>query len=210
MLDITVLPLFFTAILLLAISPGPDLVLISTYSSTKGFKAGLMISMGVFGAGILQTLLVAFGLGQVMQSFPVFAYFIRIVGAIYLGYLGVKMLVSWYRNNLKDGSTKTAENFTNLNLINKGFLNNLLNPKALLFFSLFLPQFTTGSGLLWVQILILGSMLSCIVLLVNILFSIMFSQFGKLIGDKLNLGRHIDGLLGFIFLGLATRLAASK
>ena len=48
MIDYTILPLFFTAIFFLAISPGPDLVLISTYSSTKGFKAGFMISIGVF------------------------------------------------------------------------------------------------------------------------------------------------------------------
>jgi threonine/homoserine/homoserine lactone efflux protein len=210
MIDFTILPLFFTAIFFLAISPGPDLVLISTYSSTKGFKAGLMISIGVFFAGILQTVLVAFGLGQLMQSIPMFAYAIKIVGALYLSYLGLKMLLSWYRNNLKSGQTKTTENLTNLSLMNKGFLNNLLNPKALLFFSLFLPQFTTGTGLLSVQILILGFMLSCFALLVNSVFSITFSKFGKLVGNKLNLARHIDGLLGFIFIGLATRLATSK
>jgi threonine/homoserine/homoserine lactone efflux protein len=210
MIDFTILPLFFTAIFFLAISPGPDLVLISTYSSTKGFKAGLMISIGVFFSGILQTILVAFGLGQLMQSIPMFAYAIKIVGALYLSYLGGKMLLSWYRNNLKSGQTKTTENLTNLSLINKGFLNNLLNPKALLFFSLFLPQFTTGTGLLSVQILILGFMLSCFALLVNSVFSITFSKFGRLVGNKLNLARHIDGLLGFIFIGLATRLATSK
>ena len=120
------------------------------------------------------------------------------------------MLLSWYRNNIKSGRTKTIENLTNLSLMNKGFLNNLLNPKALLFFSLFLPQFTTGTGLLSVQILILGIMLSCFALLVNSVFSITFSKFGKLVGNKLNLGRHIDGLLGFIFIGLATRLVTSK
>ena len=210
MIDFTILPLFFTAIFFLAISPGPDLVLISTYSSTKGLKAGFMISLGVFFAGILQTLLVAFGLGQLMQSIPMFAYTIKIVGALYLSYLGVKMLLSWYRNNLKSGQTKTTENLTNRSLMNKGFLNNLLNPKALLFFSLFLPQFTTGTGLLSVQILILGFLLSCFALFVNSMFSITFSKFGKLVGNKLNLGRHIDGLLGFIFIGLATRLVTSK
>ena len=210
MIDFTILPLFFTAIFFLTISPGPDLVLISTYSSTKGFKAGLMVSIGVFSAGILQTLLVAFGLGNLMQTIPMFAYAIKIVGALYLSYLGLKMLFSWYCNNLQGSQTKNTENLTSVSLINKGFLNNLLNPKALLFFSLFLPQFTTGTGTLSVQILVLGFMLSCFALLVNCIFSLTFSKFGKLIGNKLNLGRHIDGLLGVIFLGLATRLATSK
>lgn len=210
MIDFTILPLFFTTIFFLAISPGPDLVLVSTYSSSKGFKAGFMISIGVFCAGLLQTLLVAFGLGQLMQSIPMFAYAIKIVGALYLSYLGIKMLLSWHSNKVKSGQSNTTENLTNLRLMNKGFLNNLLNPKALLFFSLFLPQFTTGNGLLSVQILILGFMLSCFVLFINSVFSITFGQFGKLVGSKLNLGRHIDGLLGVIFIGLATRLMTSK
>ncbi len=216
MIDFSVLPLFFTAIFFLAISPGPDLVLISTYSSIKGFKAGLMVSMGVFSAGILQTLLVAFGLGKLMQSIPMLAYAVKIVGALYLAYLGIKMLLSWYRNNLQasqtnqTNSSNSTQNLTNFDLINKGFLNNLLNPKALLFFSLFLPQFTTGTGALSVQILILGMMLSCFALLVNCAFSITFSKFGKTVGNRLNLARHIDGLLGFVFLGLATRLATDK
>lgn len=210
MIDFSILPLFFTAIFFLAISPGPDLVLISTYSSTKGFKAGLMVSIGVFSAGVLQTLLVAFGLGQLMQLIPMLAYAIKIIGALYLSYLGIKMLLSWYRDHLQVGQAKTIENVTNVSLINKGFLNNLLNPKALLFFSLFLPQFVTGKGPLSVQILILGMMLSCFALFVNCAFSITFSKFGKLVGNKLNLGRHIDGLLGLMFLGLATRLATTK
>jgi len=210
MIDISVLPLFFTAVFFLVISPGPDLVLISSYSSTKGFKSGLMISLGVFLAGILQTLLVAFGLGQLMQAMPLFAYTIKIVGALYLAYLGINMLRSWYLNNDNESNAGRLNQASNIQLINKGFLNNLLNPKALLFFSLFLPQFTTGNATLSVQIIILGILLSVIGLFSNALFALSFSQFGKLISNKLNLGRHIDGLLGFIFIGLATRLATSK
>lgn len=210
MIDFSILPVFFTAIFFLAISPGPDLVLISTYSSTKGFKAGLMVALGVFFAGILQTLLVALGLGQLMQSMPMFAYAVKIIGALYFSYLGLKILSSWYRNNQQTSSTKLSEDLIQLSLINKGFLNNLLNPKALLFFSLFLPQFTTGTGSLSGQILIFGVLLSSFVLVVNIAFSVTFSQFGKLVSNKFKLGRYINGLLGVIFLGLATRLATSK
>jgi len=210
MIDLSILPLFFTAIFFLAISPGPDLVLLSTYASTKGFKAGLMIAIGVFLAGLLQTLLVAFGLGQLMQSMPLFAYTVKIIGALYLSYLGINMLVTWYKKRAQDVQITANPNLTNVSLINKGFLNNLLNPKALLFFSLFLPQFTTGTGLLSIQILVLGFILSCFALLVNATFSIAFSQFGKLIGDKFNLRKHINGLLGLIFVGLAARLATSK
>jgi len=210
MIDLSVLPLFFSAVFFLVISPGPDLLLISTYSSSKGFKAGLMLSLGILFAGILQTLLVAFGLGQLMQTMPLFALIIKMIGAVYLGYLGCRMLISWYQNHNNPSELGKVQQTTHLQLINKGFLNNLLNPKALLFFSLFLPQFTTGNTALSEQILLLGTLLSVTALIVNLIFALSFSKFAELIGNKIKLGRHIDGLLGFIFLGLAARLAASK
>jgi len=210
MIDPSILPVFFTTIFFLVISPGPDLVLISTYSSTRGFQSGFMIALGVFVAGIIQTLLVAFGLGKLMQSVPAFAYVIKIVGAVYLAWLGVKMLKSWYINQQQTHSLKALENISHMSLVNKGILNNLLNPKALLFFSLFLPQFTNAGGSISLQIVILGLLLSSFALTINIIFALSFSKLGSLVGGKLNMGRHIDGLLGVIFIGLATRLAASK
>ncbi|MBJ2149158.1 LysE family transporter, partial [Vibrio sp. IB15] len=97
MIDTTILPLFFVTTIFLAISPGPDLVLISTYSSTRGFKAGVMVSVGIFIAGLIQTLLVAFGLGKLMQAMPPLVLVIKIVGAIYLSWLGVNLLRTWLK-----------------------------------------------------------------------------------------------------------------
>lgn len=210
MIDLAVLPLFFSAVFFLVLSPGPDLLLISSYASSKGFKAGVMLALGVFCAGILQTLLVAFGLGQLMQSAPLLALAIKITGALYLSYLGIKMLYSWYRKNAQPSRVAPTPALTPLSLINKGLLNNLLNPKALLFFSLFLPQFTTTTDSVSLQILLLGTLLSCFALIMNFGFALIFSQFGKLVAGKFKLGQHIDGLLGLVFLGLATRLAISK
>jgi threonine/homoserine/homoserine lactone efflux protein len=210
MIDLSILPIFFTAIFFLVISPGPDLILITTYSSMRGFKSGLMISLGVFISGIIQTLLVAFGLGQLMQSMPLLAYAIKIVGAIYLLWLGLKMLKSWYLKQQELARQNSLETLSNTNLVGKGLLNNLLNPKALVFFSLFLPQFITGTGSISLQIFILGMLLSGFALVMNIVFSLSFSKAGSIVGNKLNMGRHIDGLLGIVFVGLATRLASSK
>jgi len=105
----------------LAISSGSNLVLIWTYSSTKGLKAGFLIAIGVFLAGLLQSTLVAFGLGQLMQAMAIFAVAIKIVGALYLSYLGAKMLMSWWRNNAQGSQKQETKNITRLSLINKGF-----------------------------------------------------------------------------------------
>lgn len=214
MIDLTILPLFFMAVFFLVISPGPDLVLITAYSSTRGFRFGLMITLGIFLAGVIQTLLVAFGLGQLMQAMPSFAYGVKIVGAVYLSWLGFKMLKSWYNNKQLPNASEKATSLSALDLISKGMFSNLLNPKALIFFSLFIPQFTRGSDGLSLQILILGMLLCCCAFLANLGFSLVFSKLGQVLGNKIksggNFARHIDGLLGVIFVGLATRLALSK
>jgi len=104
MIDLSVLPIFLSAVLLLGISPGPDLLLITTYSSTRGFKSGLMVSGGIFVAGMVQTLLVAFGLGMLLQAMPPLALAVRILGAAYLAWLGVNLLRS--AGNPQSGSSK--------------------------------------------------------------------------------------------------------
>jgi len=172
-----------------------------------------MVSIGVLLAGVVQTSLVAFGLGELMTAMPIIALGVKLVGVAYLTYIGLKMLLTWYKNisnheqnqalqSHYEMSSKTIK-ISSFSLINKGLLNNLLNPKALLFFSLFLPQFThDGSDLTLI--------LSLFVFLINLAFSFTFSQLGRFLGKKLTLGQHIDGVLGGIFLGLATRLATSK
>ncbi|GAA6151613.1 hypothetical protein NBRC116587_10320 [Pseudoteredinibacter isoporae] len=56
----------------------------------------------------------------------------------------------------------------------------------------------------------LGLLLSSFALFINLGFALSFSKLGHCIGKRLNMGRHVDGLLGVIFLGLAARLASSK
>lgn len=210
MIDLSILPLFFIASIMLVLSPGPDLLLISTYSSSKGFKAGFMLAIGILLAGIVQTLLVAFGLGQLMQQMPPVAIAIKIIGALYLAWLGVNLIKTWYANQAMPSEALPISELAPIQLISKGLLNNLLNPKALLFFSLFLPQFTTANSSLTGQILMLGTLLSLIAFAFNTLFSFGFSKIGAYLGNKLRLGKHIDGLLGVIFLGLAARLMTQK
>ncbi|MCF2857100.1 LysE family translocator [Pseudoalteromonas sp. SMS1] len=208
--ELTILPLFLITTLLLAISPGPDLVLISAYSSGQGFMSGARIALGIFLAGIVQTLAVALGLGQLMQQFPPIVTAIKLLGALYLAWLGAIMLKSWWVN--KNATTINTNHHENMNrgLVLKGFLNNLMNPKALLFFSVFLVQFTQVNASLTSQILILGVLLSTVVLSVNLIFAISFSKLGKVLAGRFRLGHHFDGVLGALFLALAARLAISK
>ncbi|TQF71233.1 LysE family translocator [Pseudoalteromonas luteoviolacea] len=208
--ELTILPLFIVTTVLLAISPGPDLLLISAYSSGQGFISGARLALGIFIAGLVQTIAVALGLGQLMQQFPPIAMGIKLLGALYLAWLGATMLKKWWCKNEVSTDCTISQVKNSKELVLKGFLNNLMNPKALLFFSVFLTQFTTSHSPITPQILVLGVLLSTIVLLINLIFAFSFSQLSKVIAGKFQLGRHFDGLLGVLFLALSARLATSK
>ncbi|AWF80939.1 LysE family translocator [Microbulbifer sp. A4B17] len=210
MIDLSILPAFLIAATILAISPGPDLLLISAYSSARGSTAGIMISLGIFTAGMLQTALVTLGLGHIMQTMPLVALAIKLIGATYLAWLGIALLRGWFLNKTTPSSLPDTLALSAKQLIFRGLLNNLMNPKALLFFSLFLPQFTVSTQAITPQILILGSLLSITALAFNTLISISFSMLGRSLTTRANVHRHLDGFLGITFLGLATRLAVDR
>ena len=143
--DPAVLPVFFLAVLALAITPGPDLTLIVSHALARGARAGVWCSVGIALAGFLQTGLVAFGLGHLMQRVPVIADGVRLVGAAYLLWIGIGLLRKARRTGAGVAAApRSSDRERPRGWVWRGLINNLLNPKALLFFSLFLPQFATA------------------------------------------------------------------
>ena len=89
--------------------------------------------------------------------------------------------------------------------------NNLLNPKALLFFGVFLPGFATGSGPIWVQLTTLGLLLTTVALAVILVVALAFGS----VGGRIRRGfaarsRKVEVALGVVFIGLSTRLATNR
>jgi threonine/homoserine/homoserine lactone efflux protein len=214
MLDVHALPLFLSAVFALLIVPGPDLLLISAQSVQRGARCGIACSVGVMLAGLLQTLLVSLGLGHAMESWPALASAIRWVGAAYLAYLGCRLLWAWRASADAGGpaaarAATAAPSLRSLVLI--GLANNLLNPKALLFFALFLPQFTSPElGSQPLQLATLGLLLTFIAFGFNVLASFIFASLRSLRVDSPRLQRHGNGLVGALFVLLASRLAFGK
>lgn len=130
--------LLATALQMALISPGPDFMITLKQTINQGKKYAYISSLGI-GFGIVVHLAYTFlGLGLILKVFPYFLEIVQILGAIYLIYLGI----SSFRSNsskIKIQSQKEKKHSFKKSFI-LGFLCNLLNPKATLFF---LSIFTT-------------------------------------------------------------------
>ncbi|MDK2125278.1 LysE family translocator [Parachitinimonas caeni] len=213
MIDLTILPLFLSAIAILLAVPGPDMLLIFSQSVSNSWRHGAACGLGIALAGVIQTLLVTFGLGHILETMPNVAFAIKLIGAIYLAWLGFGLVRNWARTQTSPtpNHRPTPRNVPVSRLITAGLVNNLLNPKALLFFSLFLPQFVNPTlGHSSLQLFTLGMLLTSLALLYNLLAAWIFARARARVVMSARFSRHSSGLLGLLFWGMAARLALSK
>lgn len=208
MLDPSILPVFLLAVLALALVPGPDLALIISHALARGVRAGVWCSVGIAAAGFLQTAFVALGLGHLMQRMPVIADGVRLIGAAYLMWIGIGLLLKARRAGAGSAETqRVISHETRHGWLARGLINNLLNPKALLFFTLFLPQFVTAQGdEVPLQIALLGVILTVVVMTVNIGVAWAAGSARRVLNSRGRFDDVATSVLGLVFVGLALRM----
>lgn len=136
--SLTVFSAFTVAAFILAITPGPDMTLFLSRAISQGKIAGMISVLGASTGIIIHTLLAAFGISALIQASPTGFFILKIVGAIYLLWLAVDAIRSgsaFTLNNKQERKTGLLANWLT------GIGVNLLNPKIVLFFITFLPQF---------------------------------------------------------------------
>ncbi|ACI56983.1 Lysine exporter protein (LYSE/YGGA) [Rhizobium leguminosarum bv. trifolii WSM2304] len=145
---------FAAATLLLAATPGPDMTLSISRSLAQGKKAALFVVVGTSLGIVVHTMLVAFGISALITASPTAFLILKTGGAAYLLWLAVQAI--------RFGSKLTvakveAQKGTALANISWGFWVNLLNPKVIIFFMTFLPQFVSaGDPAVTQKLLFLG------------------------------------------------------
>lgn len=183
------------------ISPGPDFAVVTRLAIVSGRRAGLWAAAGVAAAIGVYVLICALGLSLVLIALPGLSRLLSIAGALYLAWLGVHCLRS--SGQLPDAKPPVHGGRALLT----GFLTNLLNPKAMLYFSSILSQSLTPH-LGGADVALICSLLVAESLLWFALVATLFSS--QRVLDWLR-GRLIwfDRAVGVVLLGLAAKVAST-
>ena len=170
---------FIAASAALTFLPGPDNIFVLTQSLTRGRRFGIGISSGLVSGLIIHTFLAAFGISLLINNSSLAFNIIRYLGAAYLFYLAISAL---FEKPLKTDTTgeKIQEKDSFFSLWRTGFVMNLLNPKVIIFFLAFFPQFIVDDGMKthW-QMIILGLIFMIIALIIFFLISLLAGSFSK-------------------------------
>ncbi|MEH0978165.1 LysE family translocator [Bacillus mobilis] len=192
--------------ILLNLIPGADTMYIVGRSISQGRKAGVYSVFGIITGSLVHTLLVAFGLSIILTKSIVLFNTIKVIGVIYLVYLGIKMILD--KTNVAFQASSNKLNIRKIYV--QGLLTSLTNPKVSLFFIAFLPQFidTKASGPM--PFIILGLTFT-ITGLFWCLFVAYFSSYvtKKLRGNQ-KVGMILNKITGLIFIGMGLKLLQTK
>lgn len=168
---------FIVAVFVIVIVPGPTVTVIIANSLRKGAMAGIMNVLGTQAGLVPMVLIVAYGLDTVVTVLGHAFFWVKLAGAAYLVWLGINLLLS-------DGQMGKAKG-TEMSLTGyfmQGVFVIWSNPKALLFFGAFIPQFvnpTTGDPF-W-QALLLGSIFMLVATLCDGAYAILAGKAGQLL-----------------------------
>ncbi|MDR6523787.1 MULTISPECIES: LysE family translocator [Variovorax] len=202
MIGLATLSLFLLAVLALFLSPGPNMAFVLSHGVAHGPRGGFAAAIGISAADLVHTLFAATGVTALVAAWPPSFDVLRYAGALYLVWLAVQALRS---GGLRMGAQAQPAGFGRI--VRMALLNNLVNPKALLFFMVFLPQFVDPSrGSVPLQLVQLGVVLSMAALAFNTLLGACSGQIGRWLHSRPGAARFQSGLLAAVMLGLAVRL----
>ncbi|VVE88858.1 LysE family translocator [Pandoraea bronchicola] len=161
------LTVFIGALIVVYALPGPDMALVMQTSMTRGVRHGLATAGGLALARAGHVTLSACGVAALLRTAPWLFEMVRIVGAIYLAWVAIQI---WRSPAFGMQAAETSTHAAPLShAVRRGVLSSVLNPKALLFCSVLLPQFVRPeAGPVWTQVLELGVLL----LIVGAIFDI--------------------------------------
>ncbi|AOX99741.1 LysE family translocator [Jeongeupia sp. USM3] len=199
---------FLAAAMLITASPGPDNLMVLGTGVSRGRRQGMVFGLGCALGCLSHTVLAALGISALIAASPPAFTALKICGGLYLVWLGIQALRS--RGGAQvDGAKPLAESLWRL--FGKGLIANTINPKVVLFFLAFLPQFviTARGGVGW-QTAQLGLVFTAQAALLFGLLGYFSGAVGQWLNRRPRAGLWLDRIAGTIFVALGLRLIVSR
>ncbi len=211
-LGIEHLGLFVLSGWLLNLTPGPDVLYIVSSALRSGVRAGIVAALGITAGCFVHIVAAGLGVSALMATSAMAFSVLKWVGAAYLLYVGVRLLLSKAPDAIKieAGSADSVKAGGLKSLFFRGFWTNALNPKVALFFLAFVPQFITpGATHPAVAFLVLGVLFNLNAIPINIGYAVLAAWAAQRTA-AIQRGMHwLDRLAGALFVGFGIKLALS-
>jgi threonine/homoserine/homoserine lactone efflux protein len=195
--------LYLATILPLICTPGPDMLFVSSQALAARRKGAVLATIGISAGYLVHAVLAAVGLAALIAASPLLFDAVRWVGAAYLLYIGLGLLLSAF---LGGGGQRRRPDGRSAVLL-RGMLTSLLNPKGLLFFLALLPQFVdpaSARAALQTLSLALVFVATCLVVYLTVGLVIATAR-ERFAGDRAE--RTANGVAGAICTAIGVRLA---
>jgi homoserine/homoserine lactone efflux protein len=190
---------------LISLTPGAGAINTMSNSLTSGFRRSLWGILGQQAALIIHILIVALGVGVLVSGSPVLFNVIRYAGAAYLVYLGIRQFL--HEPDLDQAAVESLRNEPAVSMFRRGLWVNLLNPKAIVFFLAFMPQFIRPEQPLVPQYLVLAATVVLIDILVMWFFFAAAATWFQRFTHNARGQKVLNRVFGVLFVAVGVMLA---
>jgi threonine/homoserine/homoserine lactone efflux protein len=202
--------LFLTAATMLAIAPGPGMLYVLARSLAGGKREGVLSALGTFLGGLMHVFAAALGVSIILAKSAAAFAAVKYLGAAYLCFLGVRMILQARRQNANAEEIVEAAKPVR-NPLWQGVATEALNPKTALFFISFIPQFVNrAGGHVFLQFVALGTLSVVMNTTADLIVIALAGPLGERIRSSATFRRRQRTVTGAIMIGLGTYLATTE
>ncbi|WP_075997575.1 LysE family translocator [Salaquimonas pukyongi] len=199
-----VLLAYVAGVVVITLTPGPDMTFFIGRAIAQNVHAGLAAFGGALVGIVFHSLFVAFGLSALIVASPALFTAVKIAGAAYLGWLAFDAIRHGSTFQISEKSQNPRSMFSNWF---QGLAINLLNPKIIIFFMTFLPQFvSTADPYASGKLLFLGTLFVLIAMVILVPLIALAGQFAAWMKENPKVTRIVDYLFAGIFGAFAVRI----
>ncbi|AWS45219.1 LysE family translocator [Streptosporangium sp. 'caverna'] len=201
---------YLGVVAMITVTPGPDTAIVLRNAARHGWSAGVRTGVGSALGLLIWGLAAGLGIAVILAASAFAFTVLKLAGAAYLGYLGIRMLWQAWQRHPGSAIVSATEPHAAVSarvLFRQGLITNLLNPKAAAFFTALLPQFVTGHGMAAAPLVVGLALIAAVANLSGqCVFAVAAHRTARLIGRRY-FEPIMDGVVGVVLLTLGGKLA---